>query len=85
MNEKKYITGFRLGVCDKCGDHVPKENSAVLVQELATEGFAGFVLDRHLYPTGDCEGSPSRVTLVETDPAWADAYNLVVSQTTEPD
>lgn len=78
MNKKKYIADFLPSTCDKCGRAVPKHNSAVLLQEIATERTAGLVMNRHLYPTDDCEGSPSRVSLVETDPAWIAAYTLVV-------
>jgi hypothetical protein len=56
--------------CDKCGQPVPRDNSCVTVAELALDRFIGFVMDRHLYPTGGCEGSPSRVRLVESDEVW---------------
>jgi len=79
MNKKKHITDFCLGTCDKCERAVPKHNSAVLLQEVATGRTAGFVMDRHLYPTDDCEGSPSRVHLAETDPAWIAAHMLITA------
>jgi len=84
MNKKKYIADFLPSTCDKCQKPVPKENSVLLIQDIATERIV-FAQDRHLYPTEDCEGSPSRVVFVKLDPAWADAYNLVMRQTKEPD
>lgn len=63
--------------CDKCGQLVPKHNSAVQLQEIVT-GSVGFVRDRHLYPVEGCEGSPSRVKLIEEDQTWADAYNQLL-------
>jgi hypothetical protein len=62
-------------ICDKCGQIVNISNSARAAQEIATDGFAGFINDRHLFPEGACQGSPSRVNLVQTDSAWAAAYS----------
>ncbi len=62
-------------ICDKCGQIVSVTNSATVVHEIATDSFIGFVKDRHLFPEGTCPGSPSRVKLVQSDPAWAAAHN----------
>jgi hypothetical protein len=59
--------------CDKCGQLVTRTNSAVNLQDIFT-GTVGFVHDRHLYPVPDCEGSPTRVKLIEEDEDWANAY-----------
>ena len=61
-------------LCDKCNQLVPISNSALAVDELATGRFAGAVKDRHLFPTDNCEGSPSRIRLVQSDPIWKAAY-----------
>jgi len=66
-----------VGYCDKCGKSVPEKNSALRVQEEATQRFAGFVKDRHLFPSMKCEGSPSRVNLVQTDTARNSAYEAL--------
>jgi len=64
-----------MATCDKCGKEVDPTNSALKLQELVLGPFtAGFVSDRHLYPTGDCPGSPSRVVMIGNDPEWASAY-----------
>ena len=47
-------------ICDKCGQPV-QWNSALFFEEMTLQSFAGFVRDRHFYPTESCEGSPSRV------------------------
>lgn len=48
-------------LCDKCGQPVPNSNDAVLF-DYALSGNMGlmFAQARHLLPTEDCEGSPSR-------------------------
>lgn len=65
--------------CDKCGKSVPNTNNAVFLEELVTGSFAGLVSYRHLYPTGKCEGSPSRVRMIETNEQWAKAYKRLVN------
>jgi hypothetical protein len=59
--------------CDKCGEKVYPSNSALLLDEIV-DGFAGYVKNRHLYPTATCQGSPSRVRRMETDRQWQEAY-----------
>jgi hypothetical protein len=68
--------------CDKCGKEVHKKNSAMWLEVQAT-GNASLLLkkqDRHLYPYGDCEGSPSRVRLISRDLKWAQAYETLQQQ-----
>jgi len=60
VTDEEIARAFVPGICDKCGKPVTKGNSALLVQELALGQFAGFVSDRHLFPTDTCEDSPSR-------------------------
>lgn len=76
MNKKEYAKSFLSGKCDKCGKIVTKDNSALLVEELATEQFAGFVSDRHLYPVDGCEGSPSRQKEVAKNKVWQEALEI---------
>ena len=64
--------------CDKCGKPVPGHNSAINLEEQVGR-FVGLALDRHLYPTDDCPGSPSRVALIESDPQWQQAYLAIGS------
>ena len=69
--------------CNKCGGLVTLRNSALTVHEIAMESFEGFVSDRHLMPVPasegypGCEGSPSRINLVQNDSKWAAAYAMV--------
>ena len=70
-----------MGTCDKCKKDVPRKNSALVLHELVVNQFIGFVMDRHLYPVDGCEGSPSRVKLVETNPIWKDVYDKLQKET----
>ncbi|MHA2264985.1 MAG: hypothetical protein ACXAEN_21540 [Candidatus Thorarchaeota archaeon] len=57
-------------LCDKCGDVVPWENDATIVESYF-HGKAGAVflsLSRHFLPTDKCEGSPSRAQYIEGQP-----------------
>lgn len=65
--------------CDKCNQDVRADNSALRLSRLAGYPLC-FSLDRHLYPIGDCEGSPSRVKSIESDPAWTAAYREMQTQ-----
>lgn len=65
-----------IATCDKCGENITPNNSSRRLQELFTGQFL-YTKDRHLYPVGKCEGSPSRVKLVEKDPEWWKAYRLL--------
>jgi hypothetical protein len=76
MLNKEYVLNFQEGVCDKCGHSVVKSNSALLLNDLVTRSVR-MGKDRHLYPTANCEGSPSRVTLVNTNNDVRMAYNLM--------
>lgn len=55
-----------LRICDKCGQPVPAANSCRRYDEF-TQAFIpplqrpGDKEDRHLFPVGNCEGSPSRM------------------------
>lgn len=59
--------------CDKCGKEVDRKNSVIEWRESGGQ-ILGLVKDRHLYPTQDCEGSPSRVKIVESDKHWGKVY-----------
>ncbi|BAY42081.1 hypothetical protein NIES2111_64770 (plasmid) [Nostoc sp. NIES-2111] len=65
-------------LCDKCGKPVAGHNSAINLEEQMGR-FVGICLDRHLYPTDDCPGSPSRVKLIESDPQYRQAYEAIGS------
>lgn len=63
-----------MGKCDKCGENVPSENSALELDEIVYSTFL-WNKDRHLYPTSNCKGSPSRVRLIESgDQKYTAAY-----------
>lgn len=79
--------------CDKCGEAVPANNDATLLGAYIS-GNAGTVLfcaPRHLLPTDNCEGSPSRAQYLEGQPrdtrgypyhaeneqVWRDGYALL--------
>jgi sulfur transfer complex TusBCD TusB component (DsrH family) len=59
--------------CDKCGQKVSPENSALLLDDLV-EHIVNMSHNRHLYPTSSCEGSPSRVKMIADDLQWREAY-----------
>jgi hypothetical protein len=60
--------------CDRCGQTVEAANSAVALEQAALGNVPLWAGERHLYPVGDCPGSPSRVQVIEMDPIWATAY-----------
>ena len=68
-------------LCDKCGGIVPPENSTLQLEEMIGGPIIGNVRDRHLFPIRGCEGSPSRVKLVQTNEKWGRAYQQL-QQTT---
>jgi len=57
-------------LCDKCGKPVEKKNDAVYLDAYAydTPVMLIFCKARHLLPTGDCEGSPSRAQYLQGQP-----------------
>jgi hypothetical protein len=60
-------------VCDKCGKPVPKNNDATvldtIVQGVRVNDFVlMFATPRHLLPTEDCPGSPSRAQYLYGQP-----------------
>jgi hypothetical protein len=55
-------------VCDKCGKPVPPENDAANLDVTLGYVAAIFAQPRHLLPTDDCEGSPSRAQYIEGQP-----------------
>lgn len=66
--------------CDKCGKPVPPKNDAVnlmLVMESTSSDLALayiFASPRHLLPTEDCAGSPSRAQYLEGQPRDTRGY-----------
>lgn len=71
---------FDLPQCDKCKRAVPKNNRARTLEEYVKNKTMGLVYDRHLYPTAEgCEGSPSRVRMIETDENWRKGYEWLVA------
>lgn len=72
MNKTFYVVN-----CDKCGRKVYPLNSALLLEDVVYNQ-VGFFGQRHLFPTEEgCEGSPSRVKMLQTDAAWAEAYQQI--------
>ena len=77
-------------LCDKCGQEVPPENDATIIQAIATGSYiiAFVARPRHFLPVKGCEGSPSRSQYIEGQPRdtrgypylfiyegiWRDAY-----------
>lgn len=54
--------------CDKCGKPVPDNNNASVLEIYLGHFSAIFATPRHLLPTEDCEGSPSRAQYLEGQP-----------------
>lgn len=63
--------------CDKCGQPVDPKNDAVALEAVIHQHMgrpdkalwlAFTASSRHLLPTGDCEGSPSRAQYLEGQP-----------------
>ena len=63
--------------CDKCNQYVNPHNSALLLEEKVTGKVGWINRERHLFPENGCEGSPSRVKMLQTDAAWAAAYEQI--------
>lgn len=68
------------GVCDKCGRKIddPCNSVALLLITKAIKNPIPYLagLDRHLYPSDQCPGSPSRVKLIEDgDLKFVEAFN----------
>ncbi len=62
-------------VCDKCGKPVPPSNDAVILLFEATGDWSLLGAGaRHLLPTEDCEGSPSRAEYIEGQPRDTRGY-----------
>lgn len=62
--------------CDKCKQKVYPKNSALLLDDIV-HNTVQLSWSRHLYPTLTCEGSPSRVRMVETDSQWQEVYQKI--------
>lgn len=52
-------------------------NDAGLLQAYAENKPSLFYSFRHLFPEDDCEGSPSRVLMVNSNPTWKKAYETL--------
>lgn len=67
-----------ISICDKCGQPVSKNNSVVYLDLFTGNIDMIDAKDRHIYPTKEgCEGSPSRVKLIQTNPVYKDAYERI--------
>jgi len=72
--------------CDKCGKEVPLSNDAVAFQFICEHGNLPGVFERlqygarHLLPTEDCEGSPSRAQYLIGQPRDTRGYAYKVEQ-----
>lgn len=67
-------------LCDKCGGMVSPSNSILNLEEAMSGPLIGNVRDRHLFPVPGCEGSPSRVKLIETNSRYARAYKQIKAE-----
>lgn len=54
--------------CNKCGEDVPENNDARYLDVLLGDWTAFVGQSRHLLPTDNCEGSPSRAQYLEGQP-----------------
>lgn len=71
--------------CDKCGQPVPESNDAAMLEFIATNNWKLLgATRRHLFPTEICEGSPSRVTMIDKNPAWKKAYQKLLKRKATP-
>ncbi|MCH7604968.1 hypothetical protein IID24_03200 [Patescibacteria group bacterium] len=71
-----------MSACDKCKKEVSKWNDATW-WESAYKNEPAVVLvchSRHLFPTSDCEGSPSRVRMIGMNPKAAAAFTAMASE-----
>jgi hypothetical protein len=57
-----------LHTCDKCGEAVPDNNNASVLEIYLGNFSAILAWPRHLLPTENCEGSPSRAQYLEGQP-----------------
>jgi len=57
-----------MDLCDKCGEFVPNSNNATLLDVFLGDWFAILSYRRHLLPTENCEGSPSRAQYIKGQP-----------------
>jgi len=56
--------------CDKCGLSVPTHNDATFLEAFMSGDMSMLLFSqpRHLLPTEECEGSPSRAQYIEGQP-----------------
>lgn len=61
--------------CDKCGLPVADKDNAVLIDKALTDDWTLiFSQPRHLLPTENCPGSPSRAQYIEGQPRDTRGY-----------
>jgi hypothetical protein len=58
----------KLTVCDKCGEEVPEHNDVISLEIRLGNTWAIMARSRHLLPTENCVGSPSRAQYIEGQP-----------------
>ncbi len=79
--KKEYLQNLVLGDCELCGEPTEISNSALVMHYLAV----GRLIDdrdddRHVYPVGDCPGSPGRLGLIDEYPnEWGKANEIMLS------
>lgn len=72
-----------MNICDKCGKPVEADNDAVRLDCFAYPENGRYLLfaqSRHLFPTKDCAGSPSRAQYFEGQPRDTRRYEYVKEQ-----
>jgi hypothetical protein len=77
------VETYFLTRCDKCKELVYPTNDALLLDDIVNNIHLHWDIKRHLYPTDTCEGSPSRVKNIETDPKWRETYEMIQTMTFE--
>jgi hypothetical protein len=70
------VTTDNIRLCDKCGVYVPLWEDAVVLEARATKRYLllGIAQARHLMPTNNCEGSPTRRQRIEDTPGWREVW-----------
>lgn len=67
-------------LCDKCNKEVSENNSVIEFFRLHMHPALCTDYDRHLYPENGCEGSPSRVKIIEESSMTKEEYFKVIDQ-----
>lgn len=80
------VTSKTLRLCDKCNAFVPLWEDAVVLESRATRTpfLLAIAQARHLMPTEECEGSPSRRRRLDDTPGWREAWEQMQTERDAP-